>query len=437
MFEEETTRRWRLGWALAAFIGLSACGDDSTGPGESQAGTEGPSSRPHVVVLIADDLGRGDVGFTGGDIATPRLDALAVESIVLDRFYAAPMCSPARAQLMTGRNALALGLTRNVKPKDDAGIPADVPTVAERLSAAGYSTAFVGKWHLGHGEKSQLPRARGFDQSYGHVRGWVDYYGHDHRGTADWHRNGEPLEESGYSTDLIADEAARVIRAHDSAAPLLLVVSFNAPHLPLQAPPGWSGDRSDPRAVYAAMVTSLDEGVGRVLDALDERGLADETLVLFFSDNGGHINGGGNNGPLAGQKYDCAEGGIRTPACLRLPGRLAPGRSEAFVGTIDIAPTLIALAGAGPLPRVDGADVLPHLERGAPLPARSFVFAVDHARVSRRALLRPPHKLVEITREGRTSRTLHDVAQDPLERHDLAGSEPALMDELLKLAPWR
>lgn len=399
---------------------------------------EASPAPPHVVLLIADDLGYGDVGFTGGDIATPNIDRLASRSLVLERFYAAPMCTPARAQLLTGRNAFDLGLLRNVKPRDDASLPASAPTLAERLRDHGYRTALVGKWHLGHAAPEHLPSARGFDASYGHLRGWIDYVTHEVDGITDWHRDGEALDEPGYSTDLIAAEARRVIEAHDASEPLLLVVTFNAPHTPLQLPPGADDAlRTDARAVYGAMVEGLDRGVGEVLAALDGAGLADSSLVWFLSDNGANPKYGGDNGALRGGKYTCFEGALRVPACVSWPGRIAPGTSAEFMGTIDVAPTVLAAASAPPIADTDGVDVGASLREGAPAPARDFVFAVDHAKVQRRAILRPPHKWIEERRDdGSVARHLFDVAADPNEVRDLATERADLVESLTSAAPW-
>lgn len=423
--QRDRERGWRAVCAALALAMVGACGGQ---------GGDGP--RPHVVVIIADDLGWGDVGFTGGDLATPRLDGLARESLVLERFYAAPMCSPARAQLMTGKHALRLGVVRNFKPDDVVGLVAGEVTVAERLVEAGYSTALVGKWHLGHARPGMLPGARGFQASYGHLRGWIDYTTHEVDGALDWYRDDVRLDEPGYSTDLIAAEAARVIGRQPASSPLFLVVSFNAPHAPLQGPPGVEvgvNDTGNARATYAAMVARLDAGVGRVLDALDERGITGETLVWFLSDNGANERFGGSNAPLAGGKYTCQEGALRVPALVRWPGRLSPGRSAAVVATVDVAPSVEALAGLTRRGDVDGLDVLGALQSGARLPTRDLVFAVDHARVQRRALLRWPLKLTRETRDGEpAATTLFDVAEDPLERVDLAGAQPEDVRELTR-----
>jgi arylsulfatase A-like enzyme len=404
-------------------IGLGACRRPVT-----------PPSLPHCVVIVVDDLGYGDAGFCGGALATPRLDALARESLVLERFYAAPMCSPSRAQLMTGKDAPRLGLTRNFKPDDEGGLPLSEITVAERLRAAGYGTALVGKWHLGHATPEQRPELRGFEHTYGPLRGWIDYTTHAIEGARDWYRDGEPLDEPGYSTDLIAAEAVRVIQAHRGPAPLFLVVSFNAPHAPLAAPPG-SDDLRDPRAVYTAMVARLDERIGDVLAALDTHGIADETLLWFFSDNGANPKHGGDNGALSGGKYSCEEGALRVPALVRWPGRIAPGRCTEFLSVMDIAPTIEARAGLPRVPDRTGLDVLSALTQGEALPVRDLCFGVDQVRYRARAVLRPPYKLIEERRDGVATRRLFDLVADPFERDDLMARHPEIISQLEPALP--
>jgi arylsulfatase A-like enzyme len=416
----------RVALALLAatwVIGLGACRRPVT-----------PPSLPHCVVIVVDDLGYGDAGFCGAALATPRLDALARESLVLERFYAAPMCSPSRAQLMTGKDAPSLGLTRNFKPDDEGGLPLSEVTVADRLRGAGYHTALVGKWHLGHAAPEQRPERRGFQDTYGPLRGWIDYTTHAIEGERDWYRNGAPLDEPGYSTDLIAAEAVRTILLHRSPQPLFLVVSFNAPHAPLAAPPGTS-DLSDPRAVYAAMVARLDERIGDVLAALDTRGIAGDTLLWFLSDNGANPRHGGDNGALRGGKYSCDEGALRVPALVRWPGKIAPGRCAEFLSVMDVAPTIEARAGLAAVPGRTGLDVWSSLTLGDSLPVRALCFGVDQVHYQARAVLRAPYKLIEERRDGVATRRLFDVATDPFERDELTAQRPDLVRALETALP--
>ena len=262
---------------------------------------------PHIVVLLADDLGFGDVGFHGSAISTPHIDALASRGVRLEQFYAQPVCSPTRGALLTGRYPIRLGLQVGVvRPWAEHGLPLEERTLANTLGECGYATAICGKWHLGHATRDQLPTRRGFDHQYGHYNGALDYFTHVRDGGFDWHEDDKVNHDEGYTTDLIADKAIAILAGHDPARPLFLYVPFNAPHSPMEAPKEWIEEYAQiedrQRRTYAAMVACLDAAVGRILAALDEHGYArDKTLVLFLSDNGGIVRFG-SNGPLRGEK---------------------------------------------------------------------------------------------------------------------------------------
>jgi len=332
---------------------------------------DGPP-RPHIVVFLADDLGWGDVGFHGSEIRTPTLDALAEGGVRLESFYVWPVCSPTRAAFLTGRYPIRYGLQGGVVvPHADYGLPPEERTLADALGEAGYRTAIVGKWHLGHARPEYLPTRRGFDHQYGLYNGQVDYYTHERDGGLDWHRDDRALREEGHATHLIAAEAVRLVEEHDPATPLFLYVPFLAPHTPLQPPPGFEPPEDRPargRAIFGAMVETLDAAVGRVLAALERRGMRERTLVLFFSDNGANERFGGRNAPLRGGKYHPYEGGVRSPAVVSWPGVVPAGQvREGLVHVVDWYPTLLALAGASaqqPLP-LDGRDQWPLVARGA------------------------------------------------------------------------
>jgi len=334
------------------------------------------TSKPNIVILLADDLGYGDVGYHGSDIRTPNIDGLAEQGVRLERFYSCPVCSPTRAGLMTGRWPIRYGLMRTVIPPWSAyGLPTDEQTLADMLAEAGYERrAVIGKWHLGHSATTYLPLARGFTFFYGHYNGAIDYFTHEREGEIDWHRGDETAHEEGYSTDLLAREAVRFIDESPADKPFFLYVPFNAPHSPYQAKPDdieRYPQRENRRQIYAAMVDSLDQGIGQILAALDRRGFAQRTFVLFFSDNGG-VRGVGDNGTLRGAKSTVYEGGVRVPAIVRWPaGDLAGGRIVRHpMGYIDIHPTLRRIAGAAtPPPKpYDGRDVL-DVMRGSTTPS--------------------------------------------------------------------
>src|SRR5437588_10163663 len=194
--------------------------------------TAADAPRPNVVFILADDLGREDCGFMGGtQIKTPHVDKLAAAGARLDAFYVQPVCSPTRAALMTGRYPMRHGLQVGVvRPWAQYGLPPEERTLAQALKSAGYRTAIVGKWHLGHFQRAYLPTMRGFDHQYGHYNGALDYFTHRRDGGLDWHRNDQVCPDEGYTTRLLGDEAVRLIEKHDVKTPLFLYMPFNAPH---------------------------------------------------------------------------------------------------------------------------------------------------------------------------------------------------------------
>ena len=314
------------------------------------------AQKPNIIVMVADDLGWSDVGYHGGDIDTPSLDRLAKEGVQLDRFYTTPICSPTRAALMTGRDPIRLGVAYGViMPWDTTGIHPDEHFMPQSFEAAGYQTAMVGKWHLGHAQMTYHPNNRGFQHFYGHLHTEVGFYPpFANQGGKDFQLNGQSIDDQGYESYLLADEVSRYIRERDSGKPFFLYMPFIAPHTPLDAPqelqdkykdintdlkPARSGPTDDTRQLsklmmrpsarpmYAAVVDGMDQAIGRVLKTLDDEGIAENTLVLFFSDNGGaaYSVGGADNAPLRGGKGETYEGGIRVVSVVRWPKGLQPG----------------------------------------------------------------------------------------------------------------
>jgi len=236
-----------------------------------------------------------DVGFHGSDIKTPNIDKLAETGARLEQFYVQPMCTPTRACLMTGRYPLRYGLQTAVIPSSHTyGLPTDEWLLPQALKEAGYKTAIIGKWHLGHADRKYWPCQRGFDYQYGPLIGEIDYFTHEQHGVLDWYRNNKPVKEKGYSTILLGNDAVKLINEHDPVVALYLYLAFNAPHTPYQAPQEYLEQYkniADPsRRAYAAMITAVDDQIGRVLDALDKKGMRDDTLIVFHSDNGGTRN---------------------------------------------------------------------------------------------------------------------------------------------------
>lgn len=404
--------------------------------------------RPNVVIILADDLGWNDVGFHGSEIRTPNIDRLATQGVRFERAYSFPVCSPTRSGLMTGRSPMRLGVAYTViRPWSNYGVPLRERFLPQAFQQAGYQTAITGKWHLGHARKQFLPRARGFDHAYGHLNGAIDYYTHEREGGLDWNRNGKSVREDGYSTFLLGEEASRFIRGRDRARPFFLYLPFNAPHAPLQAPDAYiakyDGIRDEKRRRYAAMTDAMDATVGRLLGVLDEQRIADNTIVLFFSDNGGPLGSGASNKPLRAGKGTTFEGGIRVPAILRWPGKLRAGSvSRQVLSMMDWFPTLTAAAGVAPgnsLP-FDGTNLWPAISAERPAPRDDIYFVVENQGIMRFAAHHQEWKLVrEVTRsDGKAQNRLFRIEEDPEERNNLAEKEPRLVAELTRrIEQWR
>lgn len=402
------------------------------------------SKKPNIVIILADDLGWGDVGYHGGTIDTPNIDQLAEEGIQLENFHVAPLCSPTRAGLMTGRWPIRYGMGESViTPWRNWGLPETERTIADLLGTAGYKRrGIVGKWHLGHYKRALQPLQRGFTSFYGHYNGAFDYFTHIREKQLDWHRNDATSFDEGYSTNLIGSEAVRFIQeaGKDDKAPFFLYVPFNAPHTPFQAKEDDISKyaekaKSKKHAIYAAMVDSMDQAIGDILDALDSNGLSDNTFVLFFSDNGG-ISTPASNGSWRGFKGSVYEGGIRVPAIVRWPAGLEGRRIiQDLMGYIDIYPTLKTLtgtAGSDPNP-IDGINLIPILRGEKKAPKRDWFSYIEQGTPSKLALTHEPWKLV-VTKgdvsqadpnhpSGPPMIELFNLKKDPIEQDNLVEKE--------------
>lgn len=396
------------------------------------------TSKPNVVILLADDLGTSDVHYRGGEIDTPNIDQLASEGLRLERFYVMPVCSPTRSALMTGRSPMRLGVIYTViRPWETYGVPLDEHFLPQSFKAAGYETAMTGKWHLGHAKKAYLPNQRGFDHSYGHVNGALDYFEHYRDGGLDWHRDGKGLKEKGYTTDLVAAEASRLIRTRDKSKPMFLYVPFNAPHAPLQAPPEliekYAKRISDPkRRIFAAMVDVLDRSIGAIRKTLIDEGMASNTLILFFSDNGGPIGQAATNRPLRGGKAQTFEGGIRSPGILHWPGHVPVGETKQFMTVMDLFPTLAEAAGVKPLNSkpFDGTSMWKPLLAGKTEKRGDTFFAHGDFH----AVFHDEWKLVT---QGDT-RYLFRHNEDREEKNDMAAKHPDVVKDLTaRIETWK
>lgn len=400
------------------------------------------AAKPNIVHIVADDLGWKDVGFNGcADIKTPNLDALAAGGAKFTQFYCQNICTPTRAALMTGRYPFRYGLQTIVIPGPAAfGLNTDEVLLPQVLKEAGYTTAIIGKWHLGHADTKFWPRQRGFDYQYGAMIGELDYYTHSDAGVLDWFRNNQPVREEGYTTHLLGADAVKFIESQDAAKPFYLYLTFNAPHTPYQAPEEYRAkyaDIADPtRRTYAAMVDCLDENIGKVVAALERKGLRDNTLILFHSDNGGTRNAMAagqmadvtkiklpcDNGPYREGKGTLFEGGHRVAACANWPGRIKAQTVDGIIHAVDILPTIAALANASTAAckPLDGLNVWNTIAEGQPSPRTEFVYNVEPFRA---ALRQGDWKLIWRPLIP-SSADLFNLAEDPYETTNLAEQHP-------------
>jgi len=408
-------------------------------------GQSASPDKPNIVFIIADDLGWADVAFHGGNAPTPHLDRLAREGLELAQHYVAPVCSPTRAALLTGRYWSRFGVT---SPQNERALPWDTVTLPRALKSAGYDTCLTGKWHLGS-LPEQGPNHFGFDHSYGSLAGGVTPYSHRYKQgtfTYTWHRNEKLIEEQGHVTDLITAEAVRWIESRGEA-PFFLYVPFTAVHLPVKEPAEWLARvpaeiTGDVPRHYAACIMHLDDSVGRILAALDKKGVRNNTIVVFTSDNGGNTtenndrkypddncpNGKlpGNNLPLRGKKGDLYEGGIRVPTIISWPGRLKPGKFNGVAHISDWMPTFCALADYKPPKDLkwDGQNLWPQLSGAEPPKPRAIYGAAPGFRA--RMVRDGDWKL--IVSEDKAE--LFDLASDPNETTDLAAKQPDIVAAL-------
>jgi arylsulfatase A-like enzyme len=398
-------------------------------------------ARPNFVVIVADDLGYGDLGIHGGrDVPTPHIDSLAQGGVrCTDGYVSCPVCSPTRAGLLTGRYQQRFGHEFNTWPSrageagSQIGLPLDQVTLADVLKRAGYATAIIGKWHLGYGSKFQ-PQQRGFDEFFGPLDGSHAYFPGADPQHGPIYRGAVPVEEKEYLTDAFGREAVAFVERH-ARDPFFLLLTFNAVHAPLEAPQQYLSrvahvaDRK--RRTYCAMLSALDDAVGRVLKSLDQAKLAENTLVAFISDNGWpQKRNASSNAPLSGNKSSLSEGGIRVPFLMRWKGQLAAGQVYGQpVISLDIFPTIAAAAGAE-VPgnvQLDGVNLLPFLTGSAAGPPHETLY---WRYGPQQAVRQGNYKLLK--RRDREYE-LYDLAQDVGEKRDLATAQPDVVKQLAAL----
>jgi len=458
-----------------AFVAVTLLSQQSLG----QIVSDTAEARPNILVMVADDLGWADVGYHGGDIDTPSLDQLAEQGVQLNRFYTTPICSPTRAALMTGRDPIRLGVAYGViLPWDNTGVHPDEHFMPQSFQSAGYQTAMVGKWHLGHAQMTYHPNNRGFDHFYGHLHTEVGFYPpFANQGGKDFQQNGVSIDDDGYETYLLANEVSRYIRERDKNRPFFMYMPFIAPHTPLDAPlelqekyedintdlpPARSRQTDDTRRIstmmlqpsarpmYAAVVDAMDQAIGQVLQTLEDEGIADNTIVLFFSDNGGaaYSYGGANNAPLRGGKGETFEGGIRVVSLLRWPAMLDSGQQfDQIMSVMDVFPTLAAAAGieAGNTFKLDGRNMWPAIALDETVSLEKplmFASEIPIYGSFKFTAFDEDWKLVQEVEQEQLSITvtnyLFDIANDPNEYNNLASAYPDIVEQLSQaIHDWR
>jgi len=401
--------------------------------------TQPEGEKPNIVIIMADDLGYGDISSFGGWIDTPHLDQLAEEGMRFTNFYASgPVCSPTRAGLLTGRYQQRAGIPGVVYAAPNRnrqhGLQMNEVTLAEALREVGYATGMFGKWHLGY-ERRYNPIHQGFDIYRGYVSGNVDFFAHvDQAGFYDWWDGDQLINEPGYVTHLITKHAVQFIKDHQEE-PFLLYMPHEAPHYPYQ------GSQDEPfrvvgkntpearepeqvRRAYIEMVQEMDKGIGQMMHTLDSLGIRDNTIVFFFSDNGAAQ--AGSNGDLRGYKGSLWEGGIRVPAIANWPDHIPPASTtDQTAMTIDIMPTALALAGASSSKPFDGVDLSPVILNNTLLEDRALFWHYNN----QVALRSGQWKYVEGL-NGLEGPGLYNLSKDIAEQNNLVESQPEKLSEL-------
>lgn len=418
---------------------------------------QGQAETPNLIIILTDDQGYADVGFNGStEIPTPHIDRIAHEGMrFTDAYVTYPVCSPSRAGMLTGRYQGHFGFRRNptLNPADPmAGLPLEEDTIAEILSQIGYRSAIIGKWHLGT-HKRLRPNQHGFHEFFGFLSGGHHYFPEDIiftdiesvTGTNGWYRtkllrNERRVEIDDYLTDELSDEAVAFV-TRNRHQPFFLFLSYNAPHTPLEATPEYlarfSHIENERRRIYAAMISAVDDGVGRLLAKLDELELAENTLVFFLSDNGGATFHAADNSPLRGHKGQLYEGGVRVPFAARWPGRIPAGVDYSHpISSMDILGTIVGLTGAPISPErpLDGVNLMPYLTGEKKGPPHEVLFWHMYDR-NRSGLRKGSLKLV-IPDHG-SPPELYELSDDISEAHLLRHATSIEKELLQELEAWK
>ena len=414
--------------------------------------------QPNVILIYTDDQGTIDVNCYGAkDLTTPHMDGLAKQGVKFKQFYsAAPVCSPSRAAVLTGRYPQRAQIPGNVSShKGHAGMPAHQITMAETFKAAGYNTAHIGKWHLGYDETT-MPNNQGFDYSFGHMGGCIDNYSHffywNGPNRHDLWKNGNEIWRDGsYFPQLMVDEASAFIEANQKK-PFFMYFAMNIPHYPLQGTEKWRQHYKDleaPRRMYATLISTMDEMIGKLVSKIESLGLRKDTIIIFQSDHGHSqeertFGGGGSAGIYRGAKFSLFEGGIRVPAIISWPGHLPEGESRDQLATaVDWFPTLANLAGIKRIDhRIDGKDITNLLMSSeARSPHDVFHWQTGGGKNPPWAVRKGDWKLLGNPRDTSMKAPitptdklfLANLREDPTEMKNFAQQQPEVVTELLKL----
>lgn len=406
------------------------------------------AEKPNFLLIFTDDHGYGDVStYHESDVRTPHIDRIAADGMLFTAMRAnCTVCSPSRAALLTGRYPDRVGVPGVIrtKPEDSWGyFTPGVPTIADELKKVGYHTAIIGKWHLGL-ESPNTPNERGFDFFHGFLGDMMESYtSHLRHGHNYMRRNAEVINPTGHATDLFSDWAAEYLRerATNPDRPFFLYLAFNAPHFPIEPPADWlekvkhrAPHLDEKRAQNVAFVEHLDDRIGRVLKALRENGLEQNTLVVFTADNGGSLPHGQNNAPWRDGKQSHYDGGLRVPFMVRWPARIKPGSRSDYAGlNFDLFPTFLELAGLKPSAELDAMSLIPVLNGGTISQSRDLYFVrreggPAYGGKSYEALIRGDWKLLQ--NDPYSPLELYNLKDDPEEQHDLATKNKKIFNEL-------
>ena len=430
-------------------------------------------SSPNILIILADDLGWNDVSYHGSEIKTPNIDKLISSGVELDRFYVQPTCSPTRAELMTGKSAMRLGITRPISKNQKLGLGLEEKILPQYLKDLNYSTYLLGKWHLGSYIPDYFPTRRGFDYFYGYLTGGIGYWDHTHGGGHDWQRNEVGLREDGYVTQLIKNDTLKIINDHDFTNPIFLNVNFGAPHIPNEAPEEsvlkFSYIEDETRRLHAAMIHEMDNAIGEIIDALEKENVLKNTIVMFASDNGGltpdvklnpsflsipkkigvcetknkfgikifhwiceNYSGGSSNKPLPEGKMSVSEGGIRVPAVIWWPDKFEYSKSENFITMMDVLPTILDLINYENEIEVDGKSRVSSLNDNDNPESSKYV--VTNIINDKYAVIEMPYKLIT----SADGDQLYNILDDPSENLNIASENQEIVLELKNtLSQWK